>query len=234
MSYTVTQLITRAYQLSGIVPIGLKTVSGEQLETGLYLLNNILAMKSADIGRIPYFTNYTFNAVAGQELYVIPNLLSIETFVFYLQTIRYPLRFENRDAYFGSARTEGILSLPYKYYLERQLGGSNLYIYFLPDQDYSMELWGKFALTSVTINQDLTATLDGFYIEYLHYALADEMCGSNNQSLSPRNAQKLASYEKRILHVSPPDLMQTKLSTLQKNQVLNYAQANLGHGWTAP
>jgi hypothetical protein len=106
---------------------------------------------------IPYFnSSYQFNAVAGQEKYFIPNLSEAETLTFFIQSIRYQMRKNPRDQYFGTGRTQNVLSLPFNWHCERTLGGSNLFIYFFPDINYPMELTGLFRLQSVTASQDLS------------------------------------------------------------------------------
>lgn len=156
MGYTVTQLINEAYYTSNIVSRGFETVSGEQLNDGLLYLNEILSMKTTDNGMIPYETSFTFNAIQGQEAYFIPNLVSIDTLTFNLDTVRYSMGYTPRNQYFGSSRVEAINSLPFQWYFERTFRGGNIYMYFSPDQAYPVHVHGLFRLGQVTFNQDLT------------------------------------------------------------------------------
>lgn len=156
MPYTVTQLINEAYYTSGIVSRGFETVTGTQLNDGLLYLNEILSMKTADNGMIPYETSYTFNADTGEGVYFVPNLIAIDTLAFNLQSVRYSMGYTPRNQYFGSSRVEGINSLPFEWYFERTFRGGNIHIYFSPDQDYPMHVHGIFRLGQVTLNQDLT------------------------------------------------------------------------------
>jgi hypothetical protein len=159
MAYSVTQLITNAYYASGIVSREFETVSGSQLNDGLQFLNDILADKTIEKDMVPYFTKYEFFAVAGQEEYFIPNLESIETLTFFLNNVRYQMREIDRKVYFGSSRANNISSLPFNWHLERCLGGVNLFLYFFPQTNYPLEVWGTFRLTGVVLNQDLSSNV---------------------------------------------------------------------------
>lgn len=233
MTYTVTRLITESYYLSGRLSQGLQTVSGSQITAGLNLLNSILAVKTVDERMIPYFTKYEFNAVVGQEEYFIPNLIHIETLTFNYNTVRFSMEPLTRRVYQGSARANGITSLMFNYYVERTKGGANLFMYFLPDQTYPLTLWGKFSLTSVALNQDLSAILDDFYIEYLRYKLAQYIANANNITFQPQNQKTLDMYEESFLDTSAPDLSVEKKSGLYGQGCSIWSQVNLGRGWTS-
>jgi hypothetical protein len=232
MAYSALTLITRAWYLSGIVARNLETVSGDQITDGLFLLNVLLDFKASDIRLIPYFTRYASTFVVGQEMYYIADLYEIETMTFNIGTVRYPMTETTRDIYFGNGRIDNISSLPFSYHLERTKGGSNLYVYYLPNQTYAFNLIGKFALTEVTLNQDMALTYDQFYLEYLRYALAQFMCNEYNIAFAPEKLQMLKMYEKKLLDVSPPDLTMQKLNFINNGFTINYAQANIGKGWS--
>ena len=93
-----------------------------------------------------------------------------------------------------------------------------------------MVVWGKFALQSVTLNQDLSLTLDAFYIEYLRYALADQICQDYGVTLLPGPAQRLKELESIIMYIDPPDLTNTNV-TMYPDRGWNYADVSIGHGW---
>ncbi len=235
MAYTTNQLISTSYYASGVVSRDFETVSGAQIGDGLVWLNNIITEKTVDESMVPYETTYNANFVIGQEIYPIPNLIQIDTLVFFLDQVRYAMKYDKRNGYFGSSRVENIQTLPFQWYFERQFGGGNLYIYFKPDQNYPMEIHGIFRLPSVILGQDLSLTLDEFYITYLHYALTDRICTEFAYTTPPNIIRQLGKYEafinknSRIL-----DLRIAKSSTLQKRGTFNYAFINLGHGWIKP
>lgn len=232
MAYTTLQLINNAYYESGIVSRGFETVSGAQANDGLQFLNDIIQDKTVENGLIPYYTEYDFAAVIGQERYFIENLISIDTFVFYINSVRYSTQPQGRREYFGSSRADNIQSLPGSWHLEREFGGASIYIYFKPDQAFPLTIWGQFRLSEVTINQDLSLTLDRFYINYLKFDLTVRLCVEFNYSVPPGVATQLKKYEDNISKRSGPlDLKLTKLSTLQRRGGINYGVVNLGHGW---
>lgn len=232
MAYTVTQLITESYYLSGRLAQGLQSISGQQLSQGLKLLNAVLAVKSVNERLIPYFLKYQFTAVVNQEVYFIPNLILCETLTFNYQNVRYSMTPMSRRVYQGSARVNNISSLMFDYNVERCKGGANLSMYFLPDSTYPCTVWGKFSLTSVALNQNLEDSLDTFYIEFLRYALAEYICHDNNIAFQPQNKEKLEEYEQAFMDISTPDLSLVKISGLGGKVPSLWAQANLGRGWT--
>jgi len=231
MAYPATLLITKAWYLSGIVSRELEQVSGDQITEGLDLLNALLAIKTANNRLIPYYQLYTLNAIVGQESYFIPNLISIESITFNIQTVRYSMLQQNRKIYFGAPRIDNIDALPFNWHLERTLGGSTFYLYFFPADTYPIKIFGKFSLSSVTLTTDLSTMLDAFYIEYLRYALAEYMCADYTISMPPQAQKKLDEYEDEIVDISPIDLSTTKISTLQKATGLNWGDVNIGRGW---
>ena len=234
MAYTVTQLITDAYYLSGIVSEGLSGISGVQLNKGLRLLSSILSIQTVNSRLIPYFTQYQFNTVIGQEKYFVPQLISIETLTFNYSSVRWSMVQTTRKIYQGTSRANSINSLMYYYYVERCLGGANLFMQFNPDQVYPMTMWGKFSLSSVVQNQDLSAILDLYYIEYLKYALAEYICTANVVTFQPENKRILEKFEHLFMDVSAPDLTLKKVSGLGGHGQSIWGQRNLGNGWTVP
>jgi hypothetical protein len=232
MAYTTLQLINNAYYESGIVSRGFETVSGQQAIDGLQFLNDLLQDKTVENGLIPYYQEYNFTAVAGQEAYFIPDLINVDTFVFFIDTVRYQTENRARREYFGTSRADNIQSLPGSWHMERTFGGATLYIYFKPNTAYPLTIWGQFRLDEVTINQDLSLTLDRFYINYLKYDLANRLCAEYNYSVPPGVAKTLQKLEDAISKKSGPmDLRLIKLSTLQRRGGINYGQVNIGHGW---
>ena len=235
MTYMTTELITGSYYSSGVVSREFEIVSGGQISDGLLWLNDILTEKDVDQGMIPYESTYTANFVIGQEVYPIPNLTQVDTLVFFLDQVRYAMKYTKRNQFFGSSRVENIRTLPFEWYWERQFGGGNLHIYFKPDRAYPMEIHGVFRLDSVILGQDLSLTLDQFYLTYLRYALSDRICSEYEMETPLNVMRQLGKYEAWINKKSRTlDLMINKTSTLQKRGGLNYGFINLGKGWKKP
>jgi len=232
MPHTARELIIDAYYLSGVASRDLQTVTGSQITDGLTLLNELLAVKGITGALIPYYKEYQFNAVVGQEKYFIENLMEIETFTFTIDTVRYSTYPKTRREYFGSGRANDIQSLPYSWRMERTLDGTDLYLYFLPDVTYPLTIWGKFGFEEITdLCLDLRTIYDRYYMVYLRYALAEYICEYNGITFKPQAASKLKQLEEKLTYVSPIDLSIRKQSTLQRKAALNYGDINIGQGW---
>jgi hypothetical protein len=231
MAYTARQLVNRAYVLSGIVGANLQQVSGAQFTAGMYMLNALLALKTANTRLIPYFQTETITAIIGEEGYFVENLLMVETLTFNMGTVRFPMESLSRKQYFGTGRVDGINALPGTYHVEREKGGARIYVYFLPNSAYPLKLWGKFGLVDVDEDDDLETVYDQFYIEYLRYALASYICAENSTTLSPAKQKILDQYEETLTDISPLDLTVSKASTLSSNTGVNWPFINLSGGW---
>lgn len=231
MAYTARQLITRSWYLSGIVARRLQSVTGDQINDGLFLLNSLLNWKSIQIDLIPYWTYYEFPAVVGQESYFIENLIAVESLTFNLQDVRYSTEPVTRTQYFATGRVDDINSLPSVWYFNRTLGGGTIYLYFLPQDTYPIKIMAKFALTDVTLDTDLLTVYDFSYCEYLRYALANYMCSEYGIIFNPESMQILKQIQRQLMDVSPPDLSLRKSSMLVEGSGINFADINIGRGW---
>ena len=233
MPFTVRELINKAYYLSGIVSRKFQSVSGDQVTDGLALLNESLASEGITGSTIPYYKEYSLNAVAGQEKYFIPGLVEADTFTFNIGSVRYSMDAKRRFKYFGTPRQDDIQSLPYEWHIERVLNGADLYIYFLPDTNYPMKIWGKFKLDDELddLCADLLLVYDRFYLKYLTYALAKEICEDHQAPFPLEAAKELAELKEKLTYVSPIDLTMRKRSSFHGANEINYGYANLGRGW---
>ncbi len=231
MAYTARTLITRAWYLSGIVARELQTVTGDQINDGLYLLNALLDWKAVQVDLIPYWTYYEFTAVIGQEAYYLPNVLQIQSATFNVDVIRYSMDWTGITKYFGTTRVDNIESLPFNWTFLRGLGGGTFYMYFLPQGNYPIKIIAKFGLTNVTLDEDLLTVYDPSYIEYLRYALAQYYCSEYGIMFNPESLKILQAIERQLMYVMPPDLEMRKTSILTRGSPLNFADVNLGKGW---
>ena len=230
-AYTALQLITRAYYLSQVVSRELQVVQPDQITDGLYLLNSIIDFKNSDIREIPYYQEYVFNAVQGQEKYSIPGLLSVDSLTFNIGPVRYAMNEETRTSYFANYRIDNVQSLPFQYRFERTLDGMDLYIYFIPADNYVMKLWGKFQLTEVSLNRDLSQIYDFFYIEFLRHELALYIANEYGATLPDGVMANRDVLQKKIMDVSPPDLSIRNLNYFGNSCGLDWQVINLSGGW---
>lgn len=229
--YLSSKLISRAWNLSAVVGKEFETVSGDEESDGLYLLNELLAAKSYDLKLIPYWGRIEFNLVQGQERYYIPNLFQVETFTFNIGSVRFPTFNAGRKQYFGDGRVDNIQALPFEWHLERELDGCYFYVYYLPQQPFVAKITGKFALTNVQDQTNLSNLYDLFYISYLRYSLAEYMALEYDISFSPGKLAMKKQMEKKLLYVSPPDLSMNKIRFLSSNTPFNWAHINISPGW---
>ena len=231
MAYPASELITRAYFLSQVLARDLQTISGSQMDDGLYLLNALLDVKFSDLQLIPYYTNYQLTTVQGTEKYFIPNLAEADTTTFNIGDVRFSMNELTRKEYFSTPRVDNLQALPFSYRYERTLGGCNLYLYFVPNQAYLVNIWGKFALSDVTLEQDMALTYDLFYIEYLRFALAIYICCEYGQSVPDTIKDKMKEIVKKLKSISPADLSITKRSFFTTNTSYDWQFINLSEGW---
>jgi hypothetical protein len=239
MAYYTRQLIIDAYYLSGIVSRTLETVNGDELNDGLERLNDFLTIKGADTKLIPYYTEVNSNFITGQEVYFIPNLVEIDTLTFFLPnpsdspqaTIRFQMLELSREEYFAVPRAENVSTLPYIYHLERVYGGSNLYVYFLPNEPYAYQMWGKFSLLATTFNQDLSLIYDEWYLAYLKYGLAIWLCEWRSVQPPASLTQTFYNMEQKMTNLGIIDFTHRKLQWFKRGGGLNWGDANYGHGW---
>lgn len=231
MAYTALQLITRAYYLSGVVAREFETVSGTQIQDGLYLLNALLDYATVNTRLIPYWGRSVLNLVAGQEKYFVEGLRELETFTFNIGPVRYPVTEVNRIHYFGNGRVDNIVSIPFICLAEKAMDGMDIYVYFLPDQDYVANITGKYQLSDVTLTTDLSTVYDKYYIEYLRYSLAQYICLENIIEFPQMHEAQLEKMIKQLSWQSPPDLTMKKTTLINNQQSINWSQINLGRGF---
>jgi len=229
MAYLASNLIAESYYLSGIVSRDFETLTGSQISDGLRLLNKVLADRTINESTIPYTQKYTFPAVSGTSEYLIPDLIDIDVFTFYINSLRYQTRNQQRKEFFGGFRPIDIKSLPWNWHFERQFSGGKLYLYFVPDINYPLEIWGTFRLSSVTLFQDLSLSLDQFYTNFLEFLLAERLCTFNSYIVPKDVSIQLERYYKWISNnTNVMDLRMQKLSSLSGGAAINYAIVNLG------
>lgn len=232
MAYLTSNLVTDSYYLSSIVSRNFETPTGDQMSDGLNLLNDVLADRTIDHGTIPYTKKLALTAVAGQSEYFIPDLMDLDVFVFYVQSLRYQTSNQQRDEFFGSTRAVNVQSLPFSWNFERQLDGGTLSLYFVPDQNYPLEIRGTFRLSSVTEFQDLSLTLDRFYTNFLKFLLVERLCQYNSFKVPQDVAMQLKKYYQWIENrTNIIDLRQKKYTSLNCGESINYAMVNLNNGW---
>lgn len=225
----VTELITEGWYTSGIVSRQFETVSDAETTDGLKLLNKIMNRSAID-PQLQSYQSYTeVSCVPGQETYDVPGLIDLREMTFNDGDVRFSMIEDTAHEYFGLGRVDNIQSLPFHYYAERTLGGTLIYLYFIPDKAYTLKILGKYALTPFVISDNLD-DYDAWFIDYLTYLLAREICLWRKVTPPPAVISQISRYKKLIKDVSPADLTIRK-SWLFRNNDINWAQYNLGRGW---
>ncbi len=235
MTTNVLQAINRAYNASGINPRGYKTLLPEQVQLGLELFNVILSDKTYDTSLLLYWEKIDGVFAVGQSVYFIERLISVETLTFFLGdgSVRMPTQAFGLDAFMGSARAENTESLPFTYYPNKVKNGTDLYVYFTPDQPYPYQLWGQFELSSVTLFEDLSSKFDATYIELLILQLADRLCIHSNFTVPMSITIQLAKYNKQIgLNGTIQDMSCKSTSSFSRRNYVNWSQVNIGGAYT--
>jgi len=209
----------------------MQNVLGSDIAEGLSLLNSILSFQGSDLKLIPYYGAYSFSTITNTEEYFIPNLLGVETLTYNFQSVRWSMQQLSRVQYLAYPRANNIQNLPFIYHVERELGGSRIFMYFLPNQVYDMKLWGKFGLVEVALNENLAAVYDAFYIEYLRNKLAQYLCLEWGKDVPQDVKDNLVELTNRVSYVSPPDVTQQLVQLGGGSNSLNYGIVNLSNGY---
>lgn len=232
MAISAASIVTNAYYLSTIVSRELETVGKDDMTDGFNLLNYILGDKNFNVAAIPFYKEYTRNAVIGQEAYFIPNLLLDETLTFNIGDVRFPTQKVNRRQYFGQGRVD-FSSLIVSWHPERVLNGTNIYLFPFPESTYPMKIWGKFALTQLeSKDDDLSLSYEVAYLDYLTYKLASRICQQNNIGVPPNVAQEIKEFELQLSAMNPIDFTVQTYSTLSNDDFgPTWAQVNLNGYW---
>lgn len=232
MVYPLSKLISGAYYESGIVARGLQTVGGEQALDGVDLFNEILAEKSMDSVFLPYYTNQTVTLSEGQETYFIAGLSELATLTFNIGTVRYPMDELGIQEYNATGRVDNVESLPFSFYLQRSLGGTQIKLYPLPASDYVLNILGKFAYPDISnYQEDLALTYDTFQILYFKFKVAYRLLLFNKQPIPQDLKQQLDNLERRFHDLTGTDWSIQKVSMIRCDYRPNYMQAALRDGW---
>lgn len=225
----VTELITRAWYQSGIVAREFETVSDAETADGLMLLNRLINRSAIEPELISYQGHLEVTCVPDQEEYFVKGLVSVREMTFNDGEIRFPMARYTTKRYFSTGRVDNISSLPFHFYFERFLNGGKIYLYFLPDRNYTLNITGKVVLTELSISDNLDA-YDAWFHDYLIFLLARECCLWRKRPVPLEVNTEIERYKMLIKNVSPADLSINK-SNMFKNNTMDWAEYNLGRGW---
>lgn len=202
----VAALINDAYYYSGITSFEFETVSRSQSDAGLRLLNDLLSEKSISAAMIPYSSHTELTTQVGVAEYEVDNLVELQVLTFNDGTTRWPLVRDMQRAFFGSFRIDDIQSLLSHFYAERQKNKTIIYLYFLPNKEYTLNITGKYKLSSVVLDTDLSPIFDDFYTSYLKILLAIRLCMFMQVTPSPDLKKQLFEFNRELNKIEGADL----------------------------
>lgn len=240
MTMTTRQLIGEAYLLTNIIGDDIEGISDNDINIGLIRLNDFLAKLGAKDNLVQYATVYNGTFVPGDgEKFFIPNLISISTFTYTLTDtntpsgngVKIPLVNMSQYRYFGQARPTNVKTIPWAFHMERNLGGADVYLYFIPDKPYPFQIVGNFALQSTTLNQDLSTLYDPWYLLYLKYGLAIYICQAR-QTVPPASiVAEMRDIERAMTSLSPRDMTLRKSRYFSGKGGLTWADVSYRNVW---
>ena len=228
----VSQLITRAWFYTGIVQRESQTADDTQSEDGLIEFNSLLTKFNINGGVIPYLKHVDLPLITGQQIYEVPNLRRVDVLAYNLGDVRYALRGDNKNNYFGSVRVNNINSLPYQYYTENYVGGTRIYLYFLPIENLVLNITGIYGFPKVIFSTELDTVMDGFFQDYLVFKLAKRLCDFY-LAPTPKGVQdELDDYEDNIEGLNPVDLTCNVKNMYSSSSGNNFwTWVNFNRGW---
>jgi hypothetical protein len=239
MPYTVVQLITEAFYLSGVRAKDFMSVGGDDITAGYDLLKKIMSGLAINSRVIPYYTESEFPAVIGQEKYFVPNLVDPSTITFNDGEIRYTSVILNRDMYHGANRVDNVESLPFSCEFEKTISGCNLFVYPLPCKEYLFKVWGKYTFINFSgLTQDISTIFDEYFIDYLEFYLAKRICLLYGQVFTPYCESELQRLSNSLNDMNVIDLTPEKYNAfsgyMSGNIVTMAPQWNIGKGFCPP
>ncbi len=93
-----------------------------------------------------------------------------------------------------------------------------------------MKLSAKYALTTVTLDTDMSLTYDQYYLEYLRYSLAVRICEDWGTTVPDATRAKYNEMQKKLMEVSPADLSLNKRGYFTGAPALDWQLINIP-GW---
>lgn len=235
MSYSLNQCITNAFYLSKVRSKDFQQIDGDDITVGLDLFNKVLAGMDSNQKMIPYYSEYEFPAIIGQEKYFIPKLVLPLTLTFNMQVVRFGTTNIGRKKYHGKTRVDGLIALPFEHTFERCLGGSNLFVQLLPCEPFLFKVWGRFGLENVTVadlTSDLLLTFDLWYIDYLEMLTAKRICAYYGVEVNQSVQFFLDEISANVNDQNYIDLEPEKTNLYSTELYPNWVQIQLSRGFT--
>lgn len=199
----VADVITRAYYEANVIASEFESPTGAQLNDALYWFNSAVSYAFSRNLLSAYENHQTLVLTPGVSEYDLPLVTEIRQATFMLGNVRFDMILDTQATFFGSLRVMDIRSLPFHYYFEKKLGGGKIYLYFIPDQAYPLNLTVKSAYPLFAFEDNLLETFDLFFIDYLTHLLAFRICLQWGQQVPEGLNTLLRLSEKTIRELTP-------------------------------
>jgi len=183
---TVREFVTQSYRLisadSPTMPL-----HGNDLSLGITVLNQLLQSYASTGLMLTISQNASVNVAIGQQdvtcgpaTYTptpditLGRLANLENAFLLLNGVTYPMIIESRAEFLSAWKFNPLKSLPrfVMVFPENQI--TRLRLYPSPSQPYEFNIRGKFQLTELTSNDDMS-TVPQYYLRYLMFALARDL-----------------------------------------------------------
>lgn len=183
---TVRDFIFQAYRLiSAQNPT--TPLHGDDQNLGITVLNQLLNSYASTGLLITVAKTVTVPVTIGQETVTVGSatytptpditegrLANLENAWLELEGVTYPLINEPRSQFFASYKYDPQTSLPVYIIVLPETEITTLRLYPAPSQNYDFYLRGKFQLTDLTSNDDMSS-LPAYYYRYLLFAVARDI-----------------------------------------------------------
>ena len=142
--------------------------------------------------------------------------------------MRIGLREQGRGRYDGENRVNDTQAPPGYFNYEKVLGGVNLSVWPLPSSDYTVTITGLFALSSVTMNTDLSLTYDDFFIVFLKLLVIRRLAAKYKRKLDQTYKDMLVEAKEAIENsFNEPDFTSTPLSLVDGGTTIDSTEAQI-------
>lgn len=213
MTTQVEKLIERAYKLAGLFQED-RILGGTQQQEALEILNELLDNFAGNTAEIAFYQTLQFPVVAGQQCYILApsggdvvsnRLIELKYCVLISGDARYPVKVIKDYEYYTQIYYETSGACPYGVFLQNEIGKSILTFIYKPDTNYTADIKGKFILSHLALNSEIT-NVPAYYIIYLRYILAKQLAlefmASNWTTV---HEQELEKIENKIINMSDTD-----------------------------
>lgn len=180
---TVNDLIIRAFAELGLYT-GYKPPSGEDILTGLYVLNELLDFFTINGFYIPFYSEILFTLTTGKDEYVISKessadvdhnpIVEINYVNIFADGVSYPISIISYDQVDKNIINPNIYSKPKLIVLQRNVNTSKVIFYQKPDRPYDCRIRAKCYLSNVLLQDHLTE-LPAYFHRFLRLTLARDL-----------------------------------------------------------